>query len=760
MKETVLAAPPSITDIRSQYAYLKTIFSERNGEYEILRGIFDGTLAQDQKDKAAPGKLTRNRTEMIYNVLNAAIRRYMDQMSAPPRIEGIPRGFEIGDIELADKRAKLLTEIWDCNNMTVKLMQASFYQALLDKAVFNVRPAPHLPHKVKIELAVPDFYFPICDGDDWSNPRAVIYGFRKFNDQTFRDPMRFRQESAMDTVIEYWDKTWFIRIDGDQALMIKHNLGEVLWYEAQNIPIPHRHRGQGDIDQAINLQEYLNLLLSSFADMIAYAANPIAVVRGTKVGGTNLPFQERAVWELERDAQVGFLQWTGAPPTTEAQTLRVFQGIEDLTGVSSPAFGREIPSGTSGNAIRSLLAGFNTRLGTKQQLMGDCMVRINRGVQLVLENLFPEEEFEINGENIKPGAELGKPQRYTVKPSEFKGWYKTRVVFSPLDPASMYFQEMDKFAKGVQSRYTTMKNLGIVSVWDELERIRIEKREEADQANDMALAQQGQFVSPEKQAAATADNQQAMTELFHQLKGQTASGGGIPGANPNGQDQRDRVKATAAAAALPPPPSGVAAPTGPSMPSSLANPEVTIEDLMQKLRGAPLSGKAAVSGPVVTAGKGAATIHLENPQDAGEIRRILGPVAQGVVFQGLDPNRPTGADYIDLRGSQKKNQVEPRKIQGYLNVIVVGIVPTNNALVYEIAVQGKKDTVPLGKTNPQRAVNAEQGELIKVRVEGITRREDNGVVKYSLVSPMPVKSEGLAAPSSLDDVQKLWEKGK
>ena len=170
--------------------------------------------------------------------------------------------------------------------------------------------------------------------------------------------------------------TWFIRIDGDQALMIKHNLGEVLWYECQNIPIPHRHRGQGDIDQAINLQEYLNLLLSSFADMIAYAANPIAVVRGTKVGGTNLPFQERAVWELERDAQVGFLQWTGAPPTNEAQTLRVFQGIEDLTGVSSPAFGREIPSGTSGNAIRSLLAGFNTRLGTKQQLMGDCMVRI------------------------------------------------------------------------------------------------------------------------------------------------------------------------------------------------------------------------------------------------------------------------------------------------------------------------------------------------------------------------------------------------
>ena len=762
MKEIIMPAPPSVDEIRSMFAYQKTIHAERNAEFEILRGIFDGTLSQEARDASTPGKATRNKVEMVYNVLNAAIRRYMDQMSAPPRHEGIPRGFEIEDIELADKRSKLLQDIWDENDMTVKSMQAAFYQALLDKAIWNVRPAPQMPHKVKIELAVPEFYFPICKGDNWNEKTAVIYGFRSFNPDTYRDPMRFQQFENMDMTIEYWDKTWFIRIDERGAMMIKHDLGEIPWYETHNIPIPHRQRGQGDIDQAVGLQEYLNLLMSSFADMIAYAANPIAVVRGTKVGGTNLPFQERAVWELERDAQVGFLQWNGAPPTTEAQTLRVFQGIEDLTGVSSPAFGREIPSGTSGNAIRSLLAGFNTRLGTKQQLMGDSMVRINRGIQLILEKMFPNEEFEINGENVKIGSEMGKSKKYTVKPKEFGGWYKTRVIFSPLDPASTYFQEMDKFAKGVQSRYTTMKNLGIVSVWDELERIRIEKREEADQANDMALAEQGNFMSPEKQGAQAEQDAAAMGQLFQQLKGHNASGSGIPGANPNGQAQRDAISATAESVKKPLVPSEVAPPSTPAAPPTLAEPTVLLRDITERLKTANLSGRVALGGDVVTTGKGGGTIHLQNPQDAMEIRRILGPIAQGVQFQGLDPNRPLGPDQIEIThgGTQKKNQVEPRRIEGYLNVVVIGVQETNNAMVYEIAVSGPKGLVPIGKTNPQRAISAERNEIIRIKIDGVTKRDDAGTTRFSIVSPTPVKGKPAAAPSTLDDIAKLWEKGK
>lgn len=757
--QSTKALPPSFDHIRSQYSYLKTIFSERNAEYEILRGLFDGSTAAESKTGAQVTKLTSNRHELIYNVLNAAVRRYMDQMSSPPRIDGVPQGFEYGDVELADKRAKLLQYIWDCNSMTVKLMQASFYQSLLDKAIFNVRPAPHLPHKVKIELAVPEFYYPITRGDNWQEPVAVIYGFRAFNDdmqraQLNKDPMRFRADEDLNTIIEYWDPRHFVRIERDKALVIEHNIGVVLWEEAHNIPIPHRHRGQGDGDQIVGLQEYLNMLLGSFADMIAYAAAPVAVVRGTKVGGTNLPFTPRAVWELERDAQVGFLQWEGAPPTSEAQLLRVFQGIEDLTGVNSPAFGREIPSGTSGSAIRSLTAGFNSRTGTKQQLLGDCLVRVNDKIQLVLEKMCPDHPFQISGENVRMGRSQGKPTRYEVKAKEFQGWYKTRVIFNPLDTASTYFQEMDKHAKGLQSRFTTMKNLGVINVWDEMERIRIEQQEAADHENDLAMAKQGQFMSPDKQAQLEASDQAQMGQLAEQLKGLMPNN---PGIAQDGVQDRQAKRDIAQAAQVRPQAAALPGPdTGPAGPSAMAEPELMLEDVMAKLKSANLSGRAALSG-AITSGKGAGTIHLENPQDAEQIRQILGPQAVGVKFQGIEPNQQFAPDWIELKGQKKNPVAEARRLSdAYLTVVVQGVTGTNNALVYDIGLlDAKGNLVPFGRTNPQRVVTAEAGELIRVKISGLSRKGE----KWGLVAPTPVKATAQVKPSSVADLQRLWEKG-
>ena len=494
---TTQEAPPSVDYIRSQYKLLTTIFAQRNSENQTLRKIFDGSFASAQEANTKTGTPFQDRMSLIYNVSNATVRRYMDSMSSPPRIECVPEGFDLEDLELADKRTKFLEYIYHCNNMPMKLMQVAYYQSLLDKAILHCRPAPHLPHKIRIELGVPDFYYPITRGDDWQHPVAIIYGFRTFKGNNFiRNPMTFQNEE-FENVIEFWDANWVVRINPDGVIANRHNLGMIPWYEVHNLPIPHRYRGQGDIDQAVGLNEYLNMLMSAMGEMIAYAAAPIAVVRGTKVGGTNLPFEPRAVWELERDAQVGFLQWSGAPPSVEAQILRTIQAIEDTTGVSSPAFGREIPSGTSGSAVRSLLAGFNTRLGTKQQLLGECLTRLNEGIQCMAEKMYPNWEYRVVGENIR-GKELGKQKMYGVLPREFKGWYRNRVVFPPMDPSQTYFQEVDKWQKGLQSRYSTMKALGVQNVWDELERIRLEHTEKAEQENDMSQARNGQYISPRK----------------------------------------------------------------------------------------------------------------------------------------------------------------------------------------------------------------------------------------------------------------------
>lgn len=744
---------PSVDWIRSQYALLTTIFSERNSEYSVLRKVFDADTATASEARAKAGTIFQDRIKLIYNIGNATVRRYMDSMSAPPRMECIPEGFELEDLELADKRTKVLEYIYSCNNMGVKLIQSAYYQSLLDKAIWHVRPAPHLPHKIRIELGVPDFYYPVTRGDDWQHPVAVIYGFRSFRGAGWvRDPNRFDGQQEYDTNIEYWDSNWFVRIEPEKVIVINHGLGVIPWFETHNLPIPHRFRGQGDIDQVVGMNEYLNMLMSAMGDMIAYAAAPIAIVRGTKVGGTNLPFEPRAVWELERDAQVGFLQWSGAPPSVESQILRSIQAIEDMTGVSSPAFGREIPSGVSGNAVRSLLAGFNTRLGTKQQLLGDSLVKVNECVQLMLEKMFPDTEFRVNGENIVPGRELGKKKAYTVKPKEFAGWYRNRVVFSPLDPAATYFQEVDKWQKGLQSRYTTMKALGVQNVWDELERIRLEKMEEAEHENRLAMAKQGQFVSPMQQEEQQAADQQALEGLIEQLKG-----GNTPGAAPDAIEDRRAKRQLEADVQKQNTAGGVQSPVDTSVPPVEPAKPFDINPILSKLKTATnLTGKAALKGE---------EIELENPADEQAIRAALGSDASRFKFIRMDPNKTPSADTIEFfspQKGQKKNQVEIRAIKdGYLNVVVLGKETTNNqAVVYTIGIKNAQGQIaPIGKTDPTRGGSVDQGELIRVSVGSISRREDSSGVRYGLGATKPVKAQSPASPSSLKEVEKLFSRG-
>lgn len=680
--------PPSDDFILSTHKHVSTMFSPRNSEYQILRKVFDGDFMGASQVKALGDSQFQERVKLIYNICNATVRRYMDQLSAPPRIEAVPRGWEPKDLEIADKQTKFLEYVYEANGFDKLLMQAGFYQSLLDNAVWHVRPNPDGVCKIKLELGVPDFYYPIVQSDDWNDVRGVIYAFRKFDAGAWQQkPLRAPidgelAQAGSDVVVEWWDAKYCIRFEGGKKVgTIQHDLGIIPWHKADNIPIPHRFRGQGDVDQAIGLNEYLNMLMSDMADMINYAANPIAVVRGTKVGGVNLPFAPRAVWELERDAQVGFLQWTGAPPSVEAQLIRSIQAIEDTTGVSSPAFGREIPSGTSGSAVRSLMAGFNTRLGTKQTLMGGALVRANTSICAMAERLFPNWEIPVIGElqtdedpegtaalaqlDAEADAPKRKPRKkgskvqYVVKPKEFDGWYKTRMIFPPTDPTASYFQEMDKFAKGIQSKETTMRNMGITNIYDEQERIRTERLEEAEHANNMGLAQQGQFVSPGQQEAKQQADSQGLAQAMQQFAA-------ARGALPNGAQQRADKRKTEATFLKPHGQGLLEGPGGTTSPAGAGDTpgtegDVNISDVMLALKRATnLSGRGAVVGDLAKKGSaGRFTIALENPQDVNAIKMALGPLASKADFTVADFKKPLPEDSVSFSDPSKAGARKP-----------------------------------------------------------------------------------------------------
>jgi hypothetical protein len=771
---------PSVDLIMTRSQYLRSIYAPRNGEYSILRRVFDGDMAYVQQLKSRPDGLFNERMRIFYNMANASVRRYMDSNSAPPRVEAEPHGLDEASIRHADSKTRWIEKFYRSNNMATLFIQANFYQSLLDSAIFHVCPDPTSMTGVRIELAVPEYYMPMPTGDDWNRNAYVIYAFRKQREHDiFVDPMTTHPQIGFTDVVVYWDERWYVRVeDGVEMVRIEHNLGPdfLVWVRACNIPIPHRYRGQGDVDQAVGLQNYINMLMSDFADMINYAANPITIVRGSKAGIGNLTFGPRAIWELERDGQAGFLQWSGAPPTAEAQILRSIQAFEDVSGVSSPAFGREIPSGTSGQAVRSLLAGFNTRLGTKQQLGGEALARMNMTAMCMAERFFPDRGIDIIGEDPKSGKREGR----IVKPREFAGFYENKVSFDPTDPSTRFFQELEKKKEGLQSRYTTMKNLGTQNVYEELERIRLEATDEAQHANSMGLAQQGKLPPPGAPGA----------------PGMPGAGGasGDPGFDPSGLVPPDADKAKlrelllGAAPARPaesraPKPALIASPnsTGGSTggPQNLPDTaqRIGIDQVAALLRpgqGKPapaLNGAVAVIGDAAKQGytEGQLQFAISDPADEQEIRQALGSMAQRASFTVM-PFPLAQRDAVAIGGSPSKKATAaptnegPRtvKVDAFLGVIVTNVISTGSARVYTVAVQDDRGNfVPIGNTFPQRKIAAEQGELITIHIDGISKRMVAGQARYAFVKPTPVRvSTPASRPALVTDIEKLYAKGE
>jgi len=93
-----------------------------------------------------------------------------------------------------------------------------------------------------------------------------------------------------------------------------------------------------------------------------------------------------------------------------------------------------------------------------------------------------------------------------------------------------------------------------------------------------------------------------------------------------------------------------------------------------------------------------------------------------------------------------------------LKVVVLSVERTpNKAYIYTIGLADEKSVTPIGKTNAQRRIIAEQGELMGISIDGISKSGN----KYGLINPTPVKFPGaIAAPNSMADLARFFEAGK
>lgn len=634
---------PTVGEVRGWYTALSRIYAPRNTEFSVLRDVFNGNSV-DLAAGLATGANNefQDKKKVAYNMINSSIRRFMDEMSAPAFVRAVPRGISLPAIDLAERRQKALTRLDMFEDMDIKRVQAAFYQGLFDKATWYVRPDPDKPMLVEIGLVMPETYFPVPKSSNWSEKGGIIIAYREYSidDLSAHQMDLLRQPDpnnllgapsliSKGLVLEYWDEDWMLRLKGEEedfSVAIQHEIGVHIFEEAHNIPIPHQHRGQGDADQSVGSQAYLNKLISDQADVLDYLANPIVVVRGSRSGTTALTWGPRAIWDLERDGSAEILTWAGAPPTMEAQILRMMQGIEDNTGLSSPAFGREIPSGVSGETVRSILAGFNTRVGTKQTLMAKALSNVYRKAQRIWETQFPTKKLEVSGE--KDGEE-----GTFLQGKELNGWYDVQVGFQPQNESVRTFSEINKMKEGVQSRLRTMQNLGVPQPLEEWKRIIKEKQIDLAMAQAANAAMGGGAIDPATgqpiappgggigvpQGALTDPRQPRQPFDISQIP---ALGAALGGADPGDAEADFGLAALTPSAGEP----------------------IMVTDILDALTNLDLKGSAFLSGEIVEEGQtaGRFTIIAQNETDADRIARALGPLSSRADIQIKDKSKASG----------------------------------------------------------------------------------------------------------------------
>ena len=457
-------------EILEARTFLRGKYTTRDGAYAKLRALYNADYFS--------GKSHIQGVKLVYNLLANVVDRYTDFMSQPPDWRVIPVDTTEEALIMADKQEKFLYSQWELNNIQMAQQWQAHLQALLGSFGFSVMPnfndqgkIVNKEHIVRINVLTPDYTYAMPKSDNIRDLDFVIvdaYDYRLGKDQ-YNPTLPVSQKRDFANTHIYYDENVIKVIEkGEIKNEIGHEFGFLPIVLGQNRVKPHCVEGVGDLDQSVGLMEYTNELLSWLADMIEYHANPITIIKGY-TADSKLPANGR--WFLGPDGDAKFLQWQGPTPAVENMINRMVSFIQDQTHLSPAILGNDIPSGTSGSAVQTLLSGIQATMLRKQVTLGDVYNKTNEVIFKIVEKIFSNKEIVIRG------TRRGNVFVERFQGSEINGNYRNQVVWPPgiLDQSSRIGLEIQKLSSGLQSRYTTMEKIGIDSPIDEMKRIEAEE---------------------------------------------------------------------------------------------------------------------------------------------------------------------------------------------------------------------------------------------------------------------------------------------
>ncbi len=484
-------------------------YAVRDYLYRFLQRVYDGDFWRQVSDDIASFKLKyhlkRYKTDLSYrfvvNYIFSATNDYVDLLGKEPSIHVPPlHAADSASQEQASTNEKILYGIWENSKMSKQTYDLSWYLALLGSSVLEstLDPDTGIPniivqhpgtHYIRERFGRPNeilygvqraFLEPAqvedAYGDSWHNNGR----YSKLDTQTGVWSLSDEwvpNQSRIEVIIFYspWEKTLVIQdqIVNDYSVQYDEPI-EVPFRVVHFLKRPGKAYGIGAAEQAWALNSYLNQLYSQEANILAYAANPILVVKEPTQVPEDIPNDPGSVISTGPQGDVHWLQWHGAVPELTQQMERTRKYIQDVQGMPETRYGQAKQSFLTGRAVDQLNAPTQDRVASRLRGMGEELQHINRIALWQFEHGSYGKTIELYGRSAE-----GDSFSLKVKGKDVNGYYRNFVTWDNHDHGDAV-EILQLYGAGLIDRRSAIVGLGLKEPDQIIKRIRQDKEEDIE----------------------------------------------------------------------------------------------------------------------------------------------------------------------------------------------------------------------------------------------------------------------------------------
>lgn len=477
------------------YARLRAQWNTRNGEYDLSRRRYFGEH-WDPVTNPAPV----NRYSLTANYLKPFVDKSVQLLfGRVPAIQVMPKGTDQEARRHAEQLEGVVYGTWKVNDAITVFQKTAWDAFVLRRGLIYVWWDPD-EKKVRFKNCAPEHFFPEYDGD---RIYRAVYVQRRATDALKEQypelASQIEEDDAMNypfvegsnldkvgakgqtTVIDcYTADGKFYRVMGnafkefDLSLPFK----EVPFIEFPCFPVSGDTEPLNAIDQIVELNQYIDQLLSQNADIIARYANPVVL---DKASGQSPEAIRRAmgspgaVIPVRPNGDITLLGWNGNQPGIMEQLTVALDTLFDLAGKPRSSFGQQTSQQTGVQTNLALTPTLQSN-DFHESIFGARLSRLNEWILALWEANMAGDTIEFEG---RYESQSGSQKYYDVMITggEIGGWRENRIKWPSAirtdDPVYIQnnLQQLTSDPPAM-SLYTYLERAGTEDVEAEIDRIK------------------------------------------------------------------------------------------------------------------------------------------------------------------------------------------------------------------------------------------------------------------------------------------------